>query len=89
LNVIPFAQTGALQCSMIVVGTGMLEGLLMPQYRIYTVNTGGHISSPAEIVICDDDQEAIQKAQKAVNGSAIELWDHSRLVVRFPADPSG
>jgi hypothetical protein len=30
--------------------------------------------------------EAIQRAQQAVNGKAVELWQGDRLIVRFPSD---
>jgi hypothetical protein len=58
----------------------------MLQYRIYSMNDVGHISAPSENIECADDQEAIQKAQQAVNGSDIELWEGDRLIVRFPRD---
>jgi hypothetical protein len=58
----------------------------MQQYRIYSIDPDGHIYAPAEVIECVDDQEAIQKAQQAVDGHDIELWNHKRLVVRFPRD---
>jgi len=41
----------------------------MPQYRIYPIDNDGHISAPPEIVDCTDEQEAIQKAQQAVDAT--------------------
>jgi hypothetical protein len=38
------------------------------------------------VVECGDDQEAIQKAQQAVNGEAVELWEGERFIIRFPSD---
>jgi hypothetical protein len=58
----------------------------MPTYRIYKLNPHGLISRPAQIVECDEDQEAIQHAQRAVNGQDVELWEGNRLVLRFPHD---
>jgi hypothetical protein len=62
------------------------SGAAMPHYRIYSTTAETHISAPPIIVECADDQEAIQKAQQAVNGEAIELWQGERLIVRFPGD---
>lgn len=59
----------------------------IPPYRIYPIDPAGRISGPAEIVLSDNDKDAIRVAQQAVNGCAIELWKGDRLVVRFPADP--
>jgi hypothetical protein len=63
------------------------EFLAMPTYRIYTIGRDRRVSGPAEFVECADDQEAIRKAQQAVNGYDVELWDGPRLVVRLPHDP--
>jgi hypothetical protein len=57
----------------------------MPQYRIYKVGRDGQFSG-VDLVECTDDQEAIQKARQAVNGQAIELWQQTRFIVRFPRD---
>jgi hypothetical protein len=35
-------------------------------------------------VACADDQAAIQKAEQAVNGKGVELWEGERFVGRFP-----
>jgi hypothetical protein len=57
----------------------------MRHYRIYTVGQDGHFAGAADVV-CADDQEAIRKAQQAVNGNAVELWEAGRFIVRFPSD---
>jgi hypothetical protein len=58
----------------------------VPHYRIYSIRPDGHIAGPAVVVECGDDKEAIQKTQQAVNGKDVELWEGSRLIVRFPSD---
>ncbi len=55
----------------------------MPKYRVYFVDRTKHFSRPPEIVECDDDQEAIQKAKQLLDGLDVELWDGPRMVVRF------
>jgi hypothetical protein len=56
----------------------------MPHYRIYCVDTDGHIWTPPEIVVCPDDQVAIQQAEQAVKGHAVELWEGGRCVACIP-----
>jgi hypothetical protein len=58
----------------------------MAQYRIYHVDPDGHISTPPEVVECQDDQEAIEKATRFVNGRDIELWERDRFVTRLPSN---
>jgi len=58
----------------------------MPPYRIYYTDRDGHHSVPSDVVECADDQEAIGKAAQAANGKAVEPWNGSRLIVRFPRD---
>ena len=36
---------------------------------------------------CADEQEAIQKAQQAVDGHNIELWERGRFITRLAAEP--
>jgi hypothetical protein len=59
----------------------------MPAYRIYTIGRFGHFSS-AEDIECADDQEAIQKAQQAVNVCDVELWEQRRFIARLPCKPT-
>ena len=47
----------------------------MPTYRIYSVTSDGHIGGPAAVVTCENDQEAISRAQQLKNGHDVELWE--------------
>jgi hypothetical protein len=58
----------------------------MAKYHIYKVGPGGRIRRAARIIECEEDQEAIQCAQWAVNGEDVELWEGKRLILRFPHD---
>ena len=58
----------------------------MPHYRVYATTPDGHILGPAVVIECADDQEAIGQAAQMANGRAVELWDESRFIVRFPSD---
>jgi hypothetical protein len=55
----------------------------MPEYCIQNVDSDGRLGS-AKRVECVDDEEAVQQASLAVDGSAIELWQGLRFVVRLP-----
>jgi hypothetical protein len=59
------------------------------EYRIYySVGRDGHFSG-AQIIECFDDDEAIRKAQQAAEGGRIiELWERSRLIKQFLANPA-
>jgi hypothetical protein len=55
----------------------------MPSYRLYTLTSECHITSPPNIVDCKDDQAAVVGAKQALDGRAIEIWNGSRLVARL------
>jgi hypothetical protein len=44
----------------------------MPQYKIYLFGSDGHISAPAEGFECAEEQEALVKLARAVNGNAAD-----------------
>jgi hypothetical protein len=55
----------------------------MPEYRIFTIAAGERILTPPEVVDCDDDHEAIARAQQKFDGQVIEVWHMARRVVRL------
>jgi hypothetical protein len=56
----------------------------MASYRLYFVDREGHISRPPEVIDCADDEEAAEKAKQFVDGQDVEVWDHDRLIVKYP-----
>lgn len=52
----------------------------MPEYRIYSINADGHVASPPEIVECESDGEAADKARLLLDGKHLEIWDGTRRV---------
>jgi len=52
----------------------------MPGYRIFRIDEEGHIKGPAAEVVCNTDEEAIERARQYVDGLAVEVWDRDRLV---------
>jgi hypothetical protein len=55
----------------------------MPAYRIYSVGNDGNFSSAPEFVECADDKEVVAKATQRLDGHALEVWEHDRLVARL------
>jgi hypothetical protein len=56
---------------------------LVPDYRVYVLNDGGHIERPPHIVPCKDDQSAIAHAIKLVDSHEVEVWEGPRLVANI------
>jgi hypothetical protein len=54
----------------------------MPEYRAYAVGHDGHIFNSAALV-CDNDQQAIERAKAAFDDCAIEVWSGARFIVRL------
>ena len=65
----------------------VLQGAaIVPSYRVYLFDRANH-SRPMKTVEYTGDQEAIQKASQFVDRHDVELWERSRLVMRFPHNP--
>ena len=58
----------------------------MDTYRAYPLNSSGRIIGPPESFPCENDSEAIEKAQAIMHTwrGDIELWQAQRLVIRLP-----
>jgi hypothetical protein len=54
----------------------------MPDYRLYRIDSAGHISEPAQIVTVEDDATAVSRAEQTMNGADIEVWQADRFIVR-------
>jgi len=61
----------------------MSEGGNKHVYRVYRVEEDGHIYVPPVEFSCDDDADAIEHTKQLLDGSDLELWNMSRLVVRL------
>jgi hypothetical protein len=59
----------------------------MPAYRIYSVGDDGNFSNAPEFIECADDKAAVEKATQQLNGRALEIWDHDRLVAQLRPSP--
>lgn len=54
----------------------------MPDYRVYSIYQG-RISDPPEVVTCDNDEQAIERASKLKGRCPVELWQGERLVAKI------
>jgi hypothetical protein len=62
---------------------GVGRGGAMLEYRLYFLDSDGHITSPPAIVRCEDDRAAIMSAEQLLEGKAIEIWQGARLITRI------
>ena len=46
----------------------------MPEYRIYKVDLDGYLFDVPHVVMRDNDQDAIEKAQHMAHGLDLEVW---------------
>jgi hypothetical protein len=53
------------------------------EYRLYFFGDDGHIRRAINLE-ADGDEQAIETADQHANGSAMELWQHARIVAQFP-----
>ena len=58
----------------------------MGEYRAYTVGRDGHFIG-FEPMVCSDDTEAIEVAERLVDGHDVELWSGDRLVIQLRRRP--
>ena len=54
----------------------------MSEYRTYEVGADGHFIG-YEPLVCADDVEAVEKAERLVAGRDVEVWTGTRMVVRL------
>jgi hypothetical protein len=54
----------------------------MPDYRVYTIDRG-RILGPADIITCDNDEQAIAMARKLKENFPVEVWQANRLVAKL------
>jgi hypothetical protein len=58
-------------------GDGCIRAV-MPEYRVYPLSAG-RLARPTQVLVCENDREAIEKTKRLMNGHA-EVWDGARFV---------
>ena len=56
----------------------------MQDYRVFVINSDGHVIDRFEFW-CLDDDEAKEKARQLLDGQDIELWHQAQVVNRIPS----
>jgi hypothetical protein len=54
----------------------------MQDYRVFVINSDGHVIDRFEFW-CLDDDEAKEKARQLLDGQDIELWHQARKIAEF------
>jgi alkanesulfonate monooxygenase SsuD/methylene tetrahydromethanopterin reductase-like flavin-dependent oxidoreductase (luciferase family) len=54
------------------------------EYRAFSVGADGHFVG-FEPIVCDTDDEAVERAKRLLDGRDVEVWCAERLVVRLTA----
>jgi hypothetical protein len=52
----------------------------MTDYRFYSLNERGKVSTPPTILKCRDDDDALAQGQVLIGEFPIEIWDGGRRV---------
>jgi hypothetical protein len=52
----------------------------VPEYRFYSLKSGGHIAGPPVDLELPDDASAIAEAKQRLDRYAIEIWQGTRVV---------
>ncbi len=56
----------------------------MADYRIFVLNQRRRIDTPAIVVSCETDEEAVRHAHAHVDRTAVQIWDGNRIVAELP-----
>ena len=54
----------------------------MAHYRAYLVGQDSYFIKAIDLD-CEDDDAAMKRAQKMVDGHNVELWQHDRRIAKF------
>jgi len=60
----------------------------MPRDRAYGLSKVDNIMGPPDLIICADDQAAVQQAKELSSGREIDLWAGARFVARIKSKGS-
>jgi 3-deoxy-D-manno-octulosonate 8-phosphate phosphatase KdsC-like HAD superfamily phosphatase len=53
----------------------------MRNYRFFTLDVDGKVSTPAKIFSFEDDGAAMKAAKGQLDGHGIEVWQGARLII--------
>ena len=55
----------------------------MLDYRIYKLDAKGHVTGPALVLFCEQDEDVIRKVESLVDGHNVEILQGIRVVTRL------
>ena len=56
----------------------------VPSFRAYPISKNRKVATaPSVVIVCENEQDGLQQAQRLVNEGEIELWDEPRLIARL------
>jgi hypothetical protein len=56
---------------------------VMPEYRVYEIDKNDRVMAPAQLVTCENDEDAIRQVTPLVDAHDVELWQDRRKVCRI------
>jgi hypothetical protein len=63
-------------------GSRLIKGVAMAHYRAYLIGRDGHYIKAVDLN-CNDDDAAMKRAARMVDGHDVELWEHARRIAKF------
>jgi hypothetical protein len=54
----------------------------MSEYRVFTVGSDGDFIG-SKLLLCDDDEQAVEKANQLLDGHDLHVWSGPRYVRRL------
>jgi hypothetical protein len=55
-------------------------------YRFYKIDRNDRIDGPPQVLECEDDDAALAKACKLMDGQSIEIWRDDTRIGLIPSD---
>jgi hypothetical protein len=55
----------------------------MLDYRIYKLDAKGHVTGPALVLFCEQDEDVIRKVEYLIDGYDVEILQGARVVTRL------
>jgi hypothetical protein len=56
---------------------------VMLDYRIYKLDAKGHVTGPALVLFCEQDEDVIRKVEYLIDGHDVEILQGFRVVTRL------
>jgi hypothetical protein len=60
----------------------------MPEYRVFDLDSAGHVAGPPYELVCGSDEAAVAEAWQLRADHCVEVWQGVRIVTRLPGPQS-